>query len=400
MADVVYWQSARRWTPPPLATLPRRVDAAVLGAGLTGLAAALYMSTAGLSVVVLERGRVGDGASGRSGGQVLTGLSPSYGDLAAAWGADARSLWAEGAAAVEDVAKLVEHHHIECDWHRGGHLAVAAGATQWRALAADAERLAADGMGVEVLDASETAHRLGWASYLGSVLDPRSATVNPYRLTTGLAQVAVRAGAAIVEQAPGAVERSPGGFRVRAGGVAIAAEQVVVATNAYLPTTLPHLRGRVQRVTSHMLATAPLPPAVADRLLRGRPALYEESARAAHLQKTPDGRLVFGSRLPAAAAHLGSGPALAAVLHDLIPDPLVNSLPIDSAWSGPIGHTQAGLPTLGQTPSGIRWVGAYNGHGVALAVRLGTAMGRWVATGERPVWPPGHIGAAASAPSP
>lgn len=398
MKDAVHWQSPGLWAPPRGAPVPQRADAVVLGAGLTGLAAALAMSTAGLRVVVLERGRVGNGASGRNGGQVLTGLAPSYGEVSEAWGAQAPALWAQGAAAVRELAELVQRHHITCDWHQGGHLAVAASRRRWRALAADAERLDAAGLALQVLDAAETARRLGWPGYVGSLFDPRSATVNPYRLTVGLAQAAVQAGAAIIEQAPGAIEAAPGGFRVRTGRVTVAAREVVVAANAFLPSALPPLAGRIRRVTSHMLATTPLPPEAAARLLLGRPAVYEESARAAHFQLTPDRRLVFGSRVPAEGAGLGRGRGLAAVLRHLIPEPLLDGVAVDTCWAGPIALTPAGLPTLGQTPAGVRWVGAYSGHGVALSVRLGSAVGRWVATGELPAWPQGPPAAFPDAP--
>lgn len=380
----VYWQAGPRWTTPRPDVLPATFDVAVLGAGLTGLSAALAMGQKGLSVLVADRGRVGDGASGRNGGQVLTGLNPSYRELRRTEGASARRWWAEGAAAVGDVAALVERHHIACDWHRGGHLAVAASPHRWRRLLADAALLQADGFPIDVLGAGPLAGRLGWPGYVGALFDPASATVNPYRLTVGLAQAALDAGAVIVEEMPARIEAARAGtFLVRAGGVAIAAGRVLVATNAFLPQSVPALAGHVRRVDSAMLATAPLPAHLARRLLSGRPAVFEESRRTAHFQLTPDGRLVFGSRLPAGTP--SSPAALGAVLRRLLPG--LEGIPVEYFWHGPLAITAAGLPTLGETPHGVRWVGGYSGHGVGLAVRLGTAAGHWMANDRRPAWP-------------
>ncbi|MDA8199332.1 MAG: FAD-binding oxidoreductase [Thermaerobacter sp.] len=380
----VYWQAGIRWTPPRPDALPATFDVAVLGAGLTGLAAALAMGNQGLSVLVVDRGRVGDGASGRNGGQVLTGLNPSYRELRRTGGASARSWWAEGAAAVADVAALVDRHHIACDWHPGGHLAVAASPRRWRRLLADAALLQADGFPLDVLDAGAVADRLGWPGYVGALFDPASATVNPYRLTVGVAQAALDAGAVIVEETASRIEAARSGtFLVRAGDAAVTVGRVLVATNAFLPRSVPGFAGHVRRVDSPMLATAPLPGAFVPRLLAGRPAVFEESRRTAHFQLTPDGRLVFGSRLPAGTP---SSPAtLGAVLRRLLPG--LEGIPVDHFWHGPLAITATGLPILGETPRGVRWVGGYSGHGVALAVRLGTAAGRWMSNDRRPAWP-------------
>lgn len=381
----VYWQSVGpRWTCPRPDVLPATLDVAVLGAGLTGLSAALAMRAAGLSVVVVDRGRVGDGASGRNGGQVLTGLNPSYRELRRIGGADAPTWWAQGAAAVQDVAALVERHHIACDWHPGGHLAVAASPHRWRRLLADAALLAADGFRIGVLEGPAVAERVGGSGYVGALFDRASATVNPYRLTVGLADAALSAGALVVEQAPGTIEGSGSGwFRVQVGGRAITVQRVLVATNAFLPELVPTLAGHVRRVDSPMLATGPLPPALAGRLLPGRPAVFEESRRTAHFQMTPGGRLVFGSRLPDGTP--ATPAALGAVLRRVLP--AVEGVPVEYYWQGPLAVSPAGLPTLGETPGGIRWVGGYGGHGVALAVRLGMAAGRWIATDRPPAWP-------------
>jgi gamma-glutamylputrescine oxidase len=383
----VYWQVGGRFLP-ARAAVPRHADAVVLGAGLTGLSAARAMAVAGLRVVVMESGRIGDGASGRNGGQVLTGLNPSYRWLVETLGRDAaRALWAEGHRAVADVEAVINAapDGERPEWHRGGHLALALTSARWRRLAADAEALAADGFEIQVQDARDTARRIGWESYAGSLYDPGSATVNPYHLATALARSAERAGAVIVEEATGQVAGRSGSFAVTGPFGTIRAEQVLAAGNYRLPAVVPQLVGRILPVQGSMLATDVLPDAVRAALLPGRPAAFEESWRVAHFQITHDGRLVFGGRIPDGTAPGHEAEGLTALLREAVPP--AQHVRVAYFWRGPLAITAHGLPALGRSARGIHWVGGYSGHGVALAVRLGAQMGQWIACGSLPSWP-------------
>jgi gamma-glutamylputrescine oxidase len=384
VSETVYWQEphAVSWPSPPL---PEETDVVVVGGGLAGLAAAYELAARGARVVLLERSRLADGASGRNGGQVLTGFGPDYREVANRWGSDtASALWAEGCRAVDDVAALVRDGGIACDFHRGGHLAVAVNPNTLVRLEREAEALSAEGFPVQMLDASAVAARLGWAGYVGALFDPGSGTVNPYRLALGLAQRAARQGATVVEQAAAAiaVER-PGRFTVQTPHGSVRATHVILAVNAGLPDVLPELVARIHPVVGHVMATSPLPPELLSSILPDRPAVFEESGRYVYFQRSADGRIVFGGRVDRQVS-LSAAQQLYALMTEVAPP--LRALKPAYVWQGPLAIAPDGLPRLARTSAGIVWVGGFSGHGVALAVRLGRQAARWV-MGEEPTWP-------------
>lgn len=386
MVRDVLWHGGR---PPvslatPASAVPGRVDAAVVGAGLTGLSAALTLAEAGLSVAVFEAGTAGDGASGRNGGQVLTGVNPLFQDLIRLEDEErARARYRAGDRAVDEVAELVARLEIRCDFHRGGHLAVALDRVRLQALERDARLLASP---AQMLDRREVEARIGFGGYLGGLFDPRSATANPYALTLGIGRAAVLAGVHIVEHARVEIKSASGHQVIAGAGRPVRADRILLATNGFLPESIPSLRLRMRRVYGTVVATAPLDADLQLRVLPGRPAVFEESDRYTHFQRTGDGRLVFGGRAEGGP----DGPeGVARLLKTLMADLPHKGVEVPTYWTGPLGITGSGLPAWGETPAGVIWVGGYSGHGVALSVLMGIALGRYLAFSELPQWPRG-----------
>src|SRR4030042_2539902 len=115
------------WTeatpPPPVAraTLPASADVAIIGAGVTGLAAAHRLAAAGHRVVVLETGRLGAGASAVNGGMTPYGLKISAQTALARYGERlGRELWQASLDAVDLVERIVSEEHIDCGHTRPG----------------------------------------------------------------------------------------------------------------------------------------------------------------------------------------------------------------------------------------------------------------------------------------
>src|SRR5213080_4105441 len=108
------WAATARPAPetPPL-DASRKADVAIVGAGYSGLAAALQLAEAGVSVIVLETGEPGWGASGRNGGQVIPGLKPDPDDVVAMFGPEAGERLVRVAGdAPETLFALIERHEI------------------------------------------------------------------------------------------------------------------------------------------------------------------------------------------------------------------------------------------------------------------------------------------------
>jgi glycine/D-amino acid oxidase-like deaminating enzyme len=173
-------------------------DCVVIGAGFTGLSAALHAAEAGQDVVLLDAQTPGWGASGRNGGQVNPGLKYGPMDLARKFGDDlgARMTQLSGRGG-DMVFDLIAKHGITCDasregWIRAAHTRKAlcelqAVASEWRGI----------GEPVDDLDAAEIAHLLGTDAYVGGIIDRRGGNIHPLNYALGLADAAERAGARI-----------------------------------------------------------------------------------------------------------------------------------------------------------------------------------------------------------
>ena len=358
------------------AALPVRTDVAIVGAGYTGLSAALALARHGASVTVLERHRAGWGASGRNGGFVLPGYQPHVGELLRRHGVDrTRALLAGTLEAIDQLEGLIAREEIDCGYARRGWISLAAKPAHLR----DLERAAADfrrhfGHETTLLGRAELGDEIGSDRYHGGLLDPRAGALHPGRYCAGLARAAGRAGALLVEHVEVLrVTRSGGVTTLATSAGALAATEVLVATNGYTGAAFPWLRRRVVPVGSSIVATAPLGAGLAAQVLpRGR--MMSDTLDLLHyFRLSDDGRLIFGGRASFTPRSLR---AIAAILtRDLrAVFPTLAAIPVEYAWSGSLGVARDRMPHAGRV-NGVHYALAYAGHGVALATWLGARMG-------------------------
>jgi glycine/D-amino acid oxidase-like deaminating enzyme len=248
-----------------------RAPVAVVGAGYTGLSAALHLAEAGQDVVVIEARSPGWGASGRNGGQVIAGVKHDPEKLVALFGGSVGRRMVETVGAAPDaVFGLIARHGIACDPVRTGWIQPAVSEAtllvsqervrQWRDAGAD----------VALLDAAETARLTGSKAYLGGMLDRRGGTVQPLSYARGLATACVRAGARIFAgSAATGLSRAGSGWQLATSGGEVVAERVILATNAYADRLHDGLRRSVVAVPSWQVATGPLPASLRETILPG-----------------------------------------------------------------------------------------------------------------------------------
>jgi gamma-glutamylputrescine oxidase len=355
---------------PPLAG-EVRAEICVVGGGLFGLSAALHLARAGRDVVLLEAERVGGGASGRSGGQILPGFSADPATLIAAAGApEARALWRWTRESIALVRELVAAHAIDCAL-ADGVIAGAVDAAGAQALARE-QVLIATTLGddsLEALEATAAGAAIGSPLYRAALRDRGAANLDPLAFARGLARAACAAGVRLHEHtrvgaiAPGA----PLTLATPAGHVR--ADQVVLATNTGTGA-LDAISGRhALTVWTFVVATEPL---VAEWLLPGGEAVYEAAAPMSYYRRAPDGRLIFGAEgraRPLATAQIVArlGARLRATF------PRLGSVALTHAWSGAVDVTLDRLPQFRR--DGGRWIGhGFSGHGLALAIGAGRAV--------------------------
>jgi glycine/D-amino acid oxidase-like deaminating enzyme len=386
--DLSLWFDSLPEPPRPRPRLTGDVDAdvCIVGAGYTGLWAALYLSTLdpGRRVVVLERETAGFGASGRNGGWCSALFPVPLDRLAARWGADpAVALYRELQHNVEDVGRAAAAEGIDCHYAKGGTVTLARSPAQLRRAeeeVAEARRWGFGPEDVRLLDAVEAADRVGATAVLGAGYTPHCAALHPARLVRGLAEAVERRGAVVYERTPAR--------RIVAGGVEtpygrVRAPHVLRATEGYT-AGLPGQRRDVAPVYSLMLATEPLPAEVWDQVgLRRRETFSDHRHLIVYGQRTADDRLAFGGR--GAPYHLGSRvrprydrePAVFADLRAALVElfPAVRAAAVTHTWGGPLGVTRDWTPSVGlDRASGLGWAGGYVGDGVAAAHLAGRTL--------------------------
>ena len=360
-----------------------RFDVAVIGAGYTGLSAARTLSRTGASVVVFDRGRVGSGASSRNAGQVLTGLKLEAGALVKRFGvARARDLFQVSRDAVADLERLVADERIACEFERSGHLEAAAKPSHYRAFEEEQALLARvfDHDVTLIAEADQTAE-LGATGYHGLLLDPQSRAINPAKYVHGLGEAAARAGAVIAEQTGvKRVTRTGSAWHLQTERGDVHAGDVLVATNGYTDRAAPALQRRLIPIGSYIIATEPLPPDVAARLLPRRRMVFDSRNFLHYFRLTADNRLLFGGRAEFSGPTLESAKRAEAILHRAMSSvfPELAATPIEYAWSGHVAFTRDQMPRAGRL-DGMFYAGGYCGHGIAMATHLGGLIARRIA---------------------
>ncbi|WP_062013875.1 FAD-binding oxidoreductase [Aureimonas sp. AU4] len=383
-----------RTAPPAPATGPLeaalRADVAVIGAGFTGLSAALHLAEGGARVAVIEAAEIGFGGSGRNVGLVNAGLWVMPDEVPRALGPvhGERILQLLGEAP-RLVFDLVERHAIACEPERAGTLHLAVGATGARELAERARQWQARGAAVELLDADETARRTGTQTYAASLLDHRAGTIQPLGYVRGLARAAVAAGAEVFTGSPvAACEREGERWRLRAGGGSVLADWVVVATNAYTSGPFPEIAGELVRLPYFNIATRPLSSNLARSILPGREGCWDTKDILSSFRLDRENRLVIGS----VGALRGTGAAIhrrwaRGTLARLFPQ--LGDVGFEAEWYGWIGMTADAVPRFHRFGPRILSFSGYNGRGIAPGTAFGRALadhilGR-VAEGDMPL---------------
>ncbi|MDE3116333.1 MAG: FAD-binding oxidoreductase [Pseudomonadota bacterium] len=381
-----------------------RADAVVIGAGLTGVSAALGLARQGAAVAVLESGQVMGQASGRNGGHCNSGLAHDYAGLAKALGPErARAFHQAHVDAVDTVERLIREEAIDCDFHRPGRLKLAAKPEHFASLARAYEALSDVDPYVELVAPGRIREEVDSKIFYGGLLQSRGAQFHVGKFGVGLAEAAARSGARIYEQATvtGLRRHSAGGFQVKTTRGTIAAGKVLVATGATTRGPFGWFRRRIVPVGSFIVVTESLDSALLSRLLRHGRNYVTSKIIGNYFRPTPDNRLLFGGRARFAMSDprsdAKSGRILQAVLARAFPQ--LAGARIDYCWGGLVDMTADRLPRAGQH-DGLYYAMGYSGHGVQMAVGTGLAMaevmsGRSDANPWRSLsWPaiPGHFG--------
>jgi glycine/D-amino acid oxidase-like deaminating enzyme len=378
--EACYWLARReRMALPPLRGR-RDADVAVVGAGFTGLWAALFLKALApdLDVVVVEQETAAYGASGRNAGMVIDTIDHSHELAVSHFGEiEARRLATLGRENMEEMLASVAARGIDCDLERNGTLHVALSAAHVESFGRDVER--AESLGVNdlvVLDTDEARERLHSDRYEGALFNPRGAVLDPVELVEGLAREARRLGVGIFEQTR-VTSIEAGGERVRLRTVdgEVVTKRVILATSAYSHLLLPSLSTYFVPVYDYVVVSEPLTRAQRDVIgWRGREGVNDGRAFFNYYRLTKDDRILWGT---SEATYYGDNRVDPSCDHSerhyaelrgsfVAHFPRLADLAFPYAWGGPIDATTRFTPFFGTAHGGRVFYGlGFTGHGIA-----------------------------------
>ncbi|MEX0339686.1 MAG: NAD(P)/FAD-dependent oxidoreductase [Arenibacterium sp.] len=351
-----------------------RADVCIVGAGYTGLSAALHLAQAGVNVVVLEAHRAGFGASGRNGGQLGSGQRVDQIALAKLVGdSEADKLWhlAEDAKAL--VRDLIAAHNIECDLKPG--VMTACFNTRETRETHDYAAFLKDRYNYDLeqpLDEAACQAICPSPRYKGGAMDWGAGHLHPLNYALGLVRAARAAGAKVFEGSEVVTieDGAPVTIKTRQGKVR--ADHLILACNGYLGGVNGKVAARVMPINNFIAATEPLGEE-AERVLARDVAVADTKFVVNYFRLSADKRLLFGGgetygyRFPSDIAALVRKPMVEIFPH-------LKDVRIDYAWGGTLAITMRRLPYLARVGPNILSASGYSGHGVGTATHAGFLM--------------------------
>jgi gamma-glutamylputrescine oxidase len=350
-------------------------DVCVIGAGYTGLSTAIHLRQLGYSVIVLEANRVGWGASGRNGGHVGTGQRAEQAELEKWVGLEqARALWQLGLEAVDCVCGLIEQHQIDCEL-KHGNLHVTAKAAQAGELQEEVEHLdkVYGYRQMRYVDAAELTQMTSGKGFVAGLLDSGSRHLHPLNYALGLARAAQELGAIIHEGSRVISYSDRDQVHVTTDRGVVRARYLVLACNGYLDKLEPRAAGRIMPINNYMLATEPLPEALARRLIRDDSSMSDSLFVINYWKLSADNRLLFGGgesysrRFPADIKGF-----VRKYMLRIYPE--LADTHIDYGWGGTLAITMNRMPDFGRLSSRVFYAHGYSGHGVPIATLAGKLL--------------------------
>jgi gamma-glutamylputrescine oxidase len=342
-----------------------QADVCVIGGGFSGLSAALHLAAQGRHVTLLESARIGWGASGRNGGQIVHGLNASLDTIDKRYGADTANfvggLVQEGASIIRS---FVKDYAIECDL-KTRNIFVAFNARQMRELEAKQLLWQSHGMDDhELLDREALKKHVGSALYCGGMLDHSGGHLHPLNLALGEAAALEKLGGVIYEQSRveriDSIESSP---EVITDQGSVKCRTLIICGNAYLGKSVPALAPRVMPVSTQIMATEPLPDDLANQLLPSDSCVEDVRYILDYYRLSADKRLLFGG----GSVYGGTDPRnveskLRPNMEKVFPE--LRGTPITHAWSGNFALSFSRVPQLGKLGPDSYFAMGYSGHGV------------------------------------
>lgn len=383
-----YAASANDKTVRPSLVGDQTADICIIGAGFTGISAALELAEQGLSVIVLEGERIGFGASGRNGGQIVNGYSRDLETIAGRYGHErAAQLGAMSLEGGQIIRDRVQKYAIDCDLVEGGFFA-AFTPKQIKDMETNKRVWEKHGhTGLEMVSRSEVGKYVKSDRYAGGMIDRLGGHIHPLNYVLGEASAIESRNGRIFENSRVLAVDKGSDVTVRTARGTVRAKYLLVCGNAYIGGLLPEIGERMMPVSSQVMATEPLDQALIEDLLPANYCVEDANYILDYYRRTSDNRLLYGGGI----GYGGSDPAdLTSVIRPnmLKTFPQLKNTKIDFAWSGNFALTLTRVPHIGRLSENIYFSHGDSGHGVTTTQLLGKILGEAVAghAGRFDVW--------------
>ncbi|MFI4987561.1 MAG: NAD(P)/FAD-dependent oxidoreductase [Alphaproteobacteria bacterium] len=377
-----YWWDKAPPVPSGAPALDSSYDAAIVGSGFTGLRAALTLLRGGRSVVLLDSGDPGCGASRSNAGFLGRVLKKSFAKLLATHGAEhAVAVYRELDQAYQTTLGVITEEKIDCHAERCGRFMGATSPAHYGELERELETMRRHlGFDYRMIPHSSQRDEMATDVYCGGAVMPDLGALHPGLYHKGLLDAVLRAGGVVRGQAEvKSIERPSGrhGFRVASKAGTVKARDVVIATNGYTPRHFSWHSRRVIPFTGYMAATELLPEALLAKLLPQRRTVLDTNMNINFFRPAPDTpRLLFGG---ATGSGMQDVTAIAARLHDILrrvlPD--LADVRLSHVWTGLCAGTFDMMPHIG-CQDGMWYGMGYNFAGVPMGSYFGLKIGQLI----------------------
>ncbi|WP_271273667.1 NAD(P)/FAD-dependent oxidoreductase [Aliamphritea hakodatensis] len=352
-----------------------QADVCIVGAGFTGLSAALHLAQKGYSVVLLDAEKVGWGASGRNGGQVCQGHNMDHEDMIDKVGRQAAdSLWDMSVESVELVKSLIAEHGIECDLKQGVlHVAAKPGHVEEIRESVEYKRNVIGYQDIEYVDTPDVQSMLGTDRYHGGELWKEAVHLHPLNYALGLAEAAVKAGVRIYENTRVTDYTQGADPQVNTTQGVVKAKYILLACNGYLGKLEPRIAGKIMPINNFIIATEPLSDAQCRAINREDYAVADSRFVINYFRLSGDNRLLWGGGENYTAKFPADIPSFVRK-YMLEFYPQLEDVKIDYGWGGTLAITLNRMPHFDRIDQNVFVAQGYSGHGVALATLGGKLM--------------------------
>lgn len=379
MAHTAYPQSYYAASANPVPPRPElngdvETDVCIVGAGYTGLSTAISLLENGFKVSIVEAAKVGFGASGRNGGQIVNSYSRDIDVIERSVGPKQAKLL--GDMAFEGgriIRERIAKYNIQCDLKDGG---VFAANTHKHMKHLESQKKLWERYGhtqLELMDAKRIREVVDSDVYVGGMLDMSGGHIHPLNLALGEAAAVESLGGVIYEQSPAIrIDRGANPV-VHTPNGRIKAKFVVVAGNAYLGNLMPELSAKSMPCGTQVITTEPLSDALAKSLLPQDYCVEDCNYLLDYYRLTGDKRLIFGGGVVYGARDPAN---IEAIIRPkmLKAFPQLKDVKIDYAWTGNFLLTLSRLPQVGRLGDNIYYSQGCSGHGVTYTHLAGRVL--------------------------